>query len=88
VREAPHFGVPALNLGTRQNKRVVCPTVLDLPMQAEAIAQALARVEHLPREATALFGDGDSAIRFHDILRSGAFWETSTQKWFVDREVN
>jgi UDP-N-acetylglucosamine 2-epimerase (hydrolysing) len=88
VREAPHFGVPALNLGSRQNKRVVCPTVLDLPMQADAIAQALARVEHLPREATALFGDGDSAIRFHDILRSDAFWETSTQKWFVDREVN
>jgi UDP-N-acetylglucosamine 2-epimerase (hydrolysing) len=88
VREAPHFGVPALNLGSRQNKRVVCPTVLDLPMQAEAIAQALARVEHLPREATALFGDGASASRFHEILRSDAFWETSTQKCFVDREVN
>lgn len=88
VREAPHFGVPALNLGSRQNKRVVCPTVLDLPMQAEAIAQALARVEHLPREAAALFGDGGSASRFHDILCSDAFWETPTQKYFVDREVN
>jgi UDP-N-acetylglucosamine 2-epimerase (hydrolysing) len=88
VREAPHFGVPALNLGSRQNKRVVCPTVLDLPMEAAAIGRALDRVEHLPRDASALFGDGGSASRFHDILKSDDFWETPTQKYFVDREVN
>lgn len=87
VREAPHFGVPALNLGSRQNKRVVCPSVLDVPMEAEAIARAMARIEQLPREAVALFGDGGSSIRFHEILNSDMFWDTPTQKYFVDREV-
>lgn len=88
VREAPHFGVPALNLGSRQNKRVVCRTVLDVPMEASAIAQALVSVEKMPREATAQFGDGNSASRFHEILSRPIFWETSTQKYFVDREMN
>jgi UDP-N-acetylglucosamine 2-epimerase (hydrolysing) len=88
VREAPHFGVPALNLGSRQNKRVVCPTVLDVPMDGATIAQALACIDQLPREAAALFGDGGSASRFHEILNSDAFWDTPTQKYFVDREVN
>ena len=27
VREAPHFGVPAINLGSRQNNRVRCASV-------------------------------------------------------------
>jgi len=88
VREAPHFGVPALNLGSRQNNRVVCDTVLNVPMEAGAIAQALARIEHLPRDAAALFGDGGSAKRFHDILKSGFFWDSPTQKYFVDLNVN
>jgi UDP-N-acetylglucosamine 2-epimerase (hydrolysing) len=88
VREAPHFGVPTLNLGSRQNKRVVCPTVLNVPMEADDIAQALVHIEQLPREVAALFGDGGSARRFHDILRSDAFWETPTQKYFIDRQVN
>jgi UDP-N-acetylglucosamine 2-epimerase (hydrolysing) len=87
VREAPHFGVPALNLGSRQNKRVMCPTVIDVPMEALAIAQALKSVEQVPRTASAMFGDGNSASRFHDILRSDTFWETPTQKYFVDRKV-
>jgi UDP-N-acetylglucosamine 2-epimerase (hydrolysing) len=87
VREAPHFGVPALNLGSRQHKRVICHTVLDVPMESSAIAQALMEVDKMPREASALFGDGSSGSRFYDILNASNFWETSTQKYFVDREV-
>lgn len=88
VREAPHFGVPALNLGSRQNKRVSCTSVLDVPLEAEALAQALARVDSIPIDSLALFGDGGSAERFQAILRSEAFWNTQTQKYFVDRELD
>jgi UDP-N-acetylglucosamine 2-epimerase (hydrolysing) len=88
VREAPHFGVPTLNLGTRQNKRVSCPSVIDVALDPSALARALLHVDLLPREALALFGDGDSAKKFHKILLDEAFWNTSTQKFFVDRMVN
>lgn len=88
VREAPHFGVPALNLGSRQNKRVSCATVLDVPIEPAALAQALQRIDQVPRDALAMFGDGGSAERFHAILKTPAFWNTPTQKYFVDRDVN
>jgi len=87
VREAPHFGVPALNLGSRQNNRVKCPTVLDVPMERDAIAAAIARASALPRTPHSMFGDGGSASRFLSILRNANFWKTRTQKYFVDRIV-
>lgn len=85
VREAPHFGVPALNLGTRQTNRVSCATVLNVSLDAGAIALALTKLQDVPRRPLALFGDGGSAERFHRILRSDTFWHTQTQKYFVDR---
>lgn len=85
VREAPHFGIPALNLGSRQNQRVSCDTVLDLEIDAHAIATAIAGVASLPRHPVTMFGSGDSAVRFHQILRLSSFWGTRTQKYFVDR---
>lgn len=87
VREAPHFGIPALNLGSRQNKRVSCETVLDLQIDASAIAAAITDVASLPRRSVTLFGSGDSAVRFHKILRLPSFWCTCTQKYFVDRTL-
>lgn len=88
VREAPHFGVPALNLGSRQNRRVVCPTVLDVAMDGPSIGQALERIEELPRANESIFGEGDSANLFYEILKSDTFWYTPTQKCFIDLEVN
>jgi UDP-N-acetylglucosamine 2-epimerase (hydrolysing) len=88
VREAPHFGVPALNLGSRQNNRADCPTVINLPMEADPIAKELSRIELLSRDTVALFGDGGSTSRFHAILKSVAFWNTPPQKCFVDRNLN
>jgi UDP-N-acetylglucosamine 2-epimerase (hydrolysing) len=88
VREAPHFGVPALNLGSRQNNRVKCPTILDVPIEAPALKGALARVPSIPRTHHALFGDGSSAMRFHAILKGAQFWNQRTQKYFVDRVLH
>lgn len=87
VREAPHFGIPALNLGSRQNKRVSCETVLDLQIDASAISAAITDVSNLPRRPVTLFGSGDSAARFHKILCLPSFWCTCTQKYFVDRTL-
>lgn len=88
VREAPHFGVPAINLGSRQHNRVACAMVLNVPIDADAIARALASVSGMPRTAHAAFGNGDSATRFHTILKLPAFWRTPTQKYFIDRALS
>jgi UDP-N-acetylglucosamine 2-epimerase (hydrolysing) len=88
IREAPHYGVPALNLGTRQNNRVRCATVMDVPVIEPALlAEAMAGVNLIPRQSAALFGHGDSAQRFHEIVAGEGFWQRDTQKFFVDRTV-
>ena len=88
VREAPHFGVPALNLGSRQNNRVKCASILDVAIEPAAIASAIGRTGYVPRDVHAMFGDGNSAQQFHQILKSHAFWRTRTQKYFVDRATS
>jgi UDP-N-acetylglucosamine 2-epimerase (hydrolysing) len=85
VREAPHFGVPAINLGSRQNNRVKCDSILDVAINSESILQAIAKTCEMPRHSLAMFGYGDSAEHFHTIVKSQSFWQHDTQKYFVDR---
>lgn len=87
IREAPHFGVPAINLGTRQNNRVKCDLVLDAEIEPEAIARAMIRSREMPRHSSTLFGNGNSAERFHEVVKNPSFWNRKTQKYFVDQEI-
>ncbi len=84
VREAPHFGVPAINLGSRQHARARCETIVHAPAHSEAILAALASIDRVRRTRTVMFGHGDSAPRFRSIIGDPAFWRIGTQKHFVD----
>lgn len=85
IREAPHFGVPAINLGSRQSNRVKCDSVLDVGIEPEAIARAITLSREMPRHPSTLFGNGNSAESFHTIVQDPSFWNCNTQKYFVDR---
>ena len=84
VREAPHFGVPAINVGSRQTNRVRCASVVNVQAQPQALRAAIDTVGSIPRVASALFGNGESAARFLRVLQSDDFWGAGTQKHFVD----
>ncbi len=84
VREAPHFGVPAVNLGSRQHNRVVSPLVINADFTVKGIGVAIGNAVALPREPECLFGDGDSAQHFLAILNDDSFWRHSKQKHFID----
>ncbi|HJV88513.1 MAG TPA: UDP-N-acetylglucosamine 2-epimerase [Noviherbaspirillum sp.] len=88
VREAPHFGVPTINVGSRQYNRVKCDSVIDVAVDPEAIARAIEQSWSTPRRARTLFGNGDSAESFHAIVSNQLFWERETQKYFVDRVMS
>lgn len=88
IREAPHFGVPAINLGSRQNNRVSTETVINAQLTREGIRQAMTLAEKTPRIARELFGNGNSATAFHQILLAPAIWSTNIQKSFIDRTPN
>ena len=84
VREAPHYGVPAINLGTRQFNRVKSKLVLDALIEANSIELAMNKVKRIKREPLSFFGSGDSANKFEKIVKNPEFWARGSQKYFVD----
>ena len=82
VREAPVYGVPALNVGTRQANRARHALIRNVPEDRAAIAAAL---DDLPTSHPSTdFGRGDSARLFLEILDRDATWTTPRQKQFRD----
>jgi UDP-N-acetylglucosamine 2-epimerase (hydrolysing) len=84
IREAPHFGVPTINLGSRQHKRIQTPSVMDIALAQRDILDAIARIPSISRKPRTLFGDGNSAQAFHEILLAKETWDLEIQKHFVD----
>lgn len=85
VREAPHYGVPAVNLGSRQFNRVKSSLIVNTDILLEAINPAIDRALSLPRLPESLFGDGGSAQHFCEIVTSADLWCLPKQKHFIDR---
>lgn len=83
VREAPVFGVPSINIGTRQNNRSFCPSITHVEAKRENILEA---IHSLPDRAPASieFGEGDAGRRFTNILSQSEMWNLPRQKIFRD----
>lgn len=84
VREAPHYGVPTINLGTRQYNRTQCDSVVNVAIDTGDIKEAIDSAPHMRHQASALFGAGNSAQLFHHVLQGEHFWSIGKQKYFVD----
>ena len=83
VREVPVYGVPSVNIGTRQLNRYSYPSIVDVPEEVGAILGAL---QNLPRAVPPSFhfGRGQSARQFLASLQNPQVWRTHRQKQFRD----
>lgn len=86
VIEAPSFGVPTVNVGSRQDGRVRAASVLDCPAEAEAVALTLRRAlsgegPALARSATNPLQKDGTSRRIVDLLIS---WRGGLEKVFHD----
>ena len=83
VREAPVYGVPTVNIGTRQNKRFNNKSIINVSENRTKILEAL---NNLPKKISPSkhFGKGNSADLFIQILKRKNFWNRSCQKTFRD----
>jgi UDP-N-acetylglucosamine 2-epimerase (hydrolysing) len=83
VREAPVFGVPTINLGTRQKNRNNSSLIINISDDKNLILETLS---NLPQTVVPSydFGDGGSAKRFLQILQKTGLWQISRQKQFQD----
>lgn len=83
IREAPVYGVPTVNIGTRQFNRFQTPSIVNVPEERGAL---LAAFRALPTSHTPSlhFGRGNSARLFVERLKNPVFWQTPRQKQFQD----
>jgi UDP-N-acetylglucosamine 2-epimerase (hydrolysing) len=86
MRECPVFGIPAINVSSRQSGRANSPCIINVPGDQQKILAAMSvswnsKVRH---ESDLTFGSGNSARHFLEILNQENFWQTSTQKKFND----
>ncbi len=88
IREAPGYGVSAINIGTRQHNRAAHPCIHNVSYEQEAILSAIKTIpSHTTRQfASQQFGAGRSAQLFMQALTNSAFWQHSAQKQFRDSQ--
>lgn len=85
IREAPYYGIPIINIGTRQQNRAVHADILNVGYDAPSISKALAMIDaHQVTPSLADFGTGNSAKLFLESLQSADIWQLNHQKQFRD----
>lgn len=84
IREAPYYGIPTINIGTRQQNRSLHPHILNTSYETEAILAAIETSATLEISIKSAFGKGNSGKLFLDCLEKDAIWNISHQKLFKD----
>ncbi len=87
IREAPYYGIPVVNIGTRQQNRAMHQDIINCGYSKADILDAIQKCEGLSFEKEDLFGEGKSDILFLESLKSNKFWGIDRQKRFIDLTI-
>lgn len=84
IHEAPVYGIPTINIGSRQKNRFTCPTITNIEEDKRKIINA---IHNLPESCSPIFayGSGNSAAQFISILSGSEIWHANLQKHFFDQ---
>lgn len=85
IREAPYYGIPIINIGTRQQNRAVHAEIINVDYDTASIQKALEVIgTHLVSPSQNDFGNGNSAHLFLESLEKNDIWLLKQQKQFRD----
>lgn len=85
IREAPYFGIPIVNVGSRQKNRARRIEMIHCSYEREELKRALELVEEKNTSPLQVdFGNGNSSEEFLRILEQEEIWKTNHQKQFRD----
>jgi UDP-N-acetylglucosamine 2-epimerase (hydrolysing) len=84
IREAPYYGLPTINIGTRQQNRAVHKDIINSSYDVQQIIQSIDKALKSTLEKRDLFGKGNSDLLFLECLNQKGLWEISKQKIFKD----
>lgn len=86
IRESGIYGVPAIDIGTRQNGRYdigKLKNIQHVPEDENAILDAMGKTKQYAVKCHS-FGQGNSTEKFLEILKQDTVWNCEKQKKFVD----
>jgi UDP-N-acetylglucosamine 2-epimerase (hydrolysing) len=86
IRESGIYGIPAIDIGTRQSGRysvTKSKNIQHVSEDVDEILDAIGRVNDF-RRISHIFGDGNSTEAFYNIISDEEFWNIDIQKHFVD----
>ncbi|KAF2081186.1 UDP-N-acetylglucosamine 2-epimerase [Flavobacterium sharifuzzamanii] len=85
IREAPYYGIPIINIGTRQQNRAVHADIINVDYSKENIVDALSKIDsHKIDISDNDFGTGNSSELFLQSLKKNDIWHLNHQKQFRD----
>ena len=83
IREAPYYGIPTINIGTRQDNRSSLNSIINTSYNTKDIENAIACKKIIKTKEEVAFGIGNSAQAFLETLKLQTFWNTNHQKQFI-----
>jgi UDP-N-acetylglucosamine 2-epimerase (hydrolysing) len=89
IRESGIYGVPAIDVGTRQSGRYSSGKNDNIQHVDENVEKILEAIKGTPnyKSSSFVFGKGNSTEKFMTIVQKPEFWSTEIQKHFVDRDM-
>jgi len=85
IREAPYYGIPIINIGTRQQNRAIHADIINVDYSEKNISNALISIDsHKVQKSNSDFGEGKSAELFLESLKNSNIWNINHQKQFRD----
>ena len=84
VRESEIYGIPSINIGSRQNYRSVNKNIVNIEPEKSLILTAIKNMKDKKIIPSFEFGKGNSSQKFLELLNDNKIWNTSIQKYFKD----
>ena len=85
IREAPYYGIPIINIGTRQQNRAIHADIIHSDYSEKGISDALRIIDsHKIQKINDDFGEGNSSELFLECLKKSDIWQLNQQKQFRD----
>jgi UDP-N-acetylglucosamine 2-epimerase (hydrolysing) len=85
IREAPYYGIPIINIGTRQQNRAIHADIINTDYSKKDIKESLSKIDsHKVQISDNDFGEGNSNELFLQSLKKNDIWRLNHQKQFRD----
>lgn len=84
IREAPCYGVPTINIGTRQSNRALHNHIINVDYEVNSILNAIQKKIGSFGTTDKKYGKGNSARLFLKSLKEDHFWKIAHQKQFKE----